>query len=105
MSDQNERNQEIVHKVFSIDPNKARAEWIDRINKDQYQDELDHKEWMYDAVKSTLKLCEVMVKAIEPTSDNEAYARKTLLDSLEIARQSALMCAIDVGTEKRGLGK
>jgi len=80
-------------------------EQVTQINKDQYVDELDHKEWIYDAVKSTIKLCEVMVKALEPTSNNETYARKTLLDNLELARQSALMCALDVGTEKRGLGK
>lgn len=80
-------------------------EQIDRMNQDQFVDELERKVKVYDNVKGTLDLCEIMIGVLEATSDAENASRKTLISHLMLARQYALLAATDVEIEKRGLRK
>lgn len=94
-----------VKKIWDTSASKARSEMVTRINKDQYLDDLDHKVETYDGVKATLRLCETMIRALDPTSKMETGAREHLVSYLNLARSYALICASDVETEKRGLQK
>lgn len=78
---------------------------VDRMKVDQKSDDLDHKTQVYDDVKATLRLCETMIKALDPTSNHETYSRNSLLSYLSLARQYALLGAADCEIEKAGLTK
>lgn len=78
---------------------------VTRMNRAQYQDDLDHKMKVYDEVKATLSLCRTMIKAIDPTSDNEIHARGQLISYLELAGSYSNMAGCDVLIEKRELTK
>ncbi len=94
-----------VRKIWDRNADKARSEMVDSINKDQYQDELEHKIEVYDGVKDTLKLCETMIKALDTTTSFETGSRGLLLSNLELARQYALVAATDVQIEKMAVRK
>ncbi len=78
---------------------------IDQMQKDQRLDDLDHKVKVYDDVKSTLRLCETMIQALDATDDKEYGSRINLLNNLEIARSYALLGAADCEIEKARLTK
>ncbi len=78
---------------------------IEEMKQDQRIDDLDHKTQVYDDVKSTLRLCETMIKALDATDDKEYGSRMNLLNNLEIARSYALLGAADCEIEKEGLTK
>lgn len=76
-------------------------ETITQINRDQYQDDLAHKVKVYDQVKGTIKSCMTLIQALEPTTKLEGISRKSMIDSLDIARQNAILAATDVELERR----
>ncbi len=81
------------------------TEQVDQMNRAQYADDLDHKMEVYDGVKATIKLCQIMIDAIEPTTTAETQARTNLLSYLWTTKQYALMAASDVQIEKGKLPK
>lgn len=81
------------------------AEQITQINQDQYRDELDRKIEVYDGVKATLKLCRTMIRALDTTSDTENWSQAQLLSYLDLAQSYAMLAAVDVDLELRGLRK
>ncbi len=78
---------------------------IDQMKSDQRLDDLDHKTQVYDDVKSTLRLCETMIRALDPSSEKEKASWLKLVGLLEVARNYALLGAADCEIEKARLTK
>lgn len=89
----------MILPVFKVRYDVKKQE-IDRMNAAQYRDELDHKARAYDGVKGTLELCTIMIKALDPTNEQELQARDQLVSYLDLARQYALMAGTDVTLER-----
>jgi hypothetical protein len=100
MSDDRKDAREKVNEIWTKGVEDGKRKQIDRMNKAQYRDELDHKAKVYDRVKATLELCQTMIKALDPTTDPEIQAQNNLISYLDLARQYALMSASDVTLEK-----
>jgi len=80
-------------------------EQVTQINKDQYQDEMLHKMETYDRVKATLELCKTMIQALDASTDREIHSKKMLVSYLDLSQNYAMLAAVDVDLERRGLGK
>lgn len=95
------------HKLSEIRREMADAEMnvqnenVDRMNRAQYRDELDHKIKVYDGVKATLKLCKTMIQAMDHSSPDEEYSRKMLISYLELGQSYAMLSSADCEIEKR----
>jgi len=89
-------------KVFTGDSEKVT---VDQMNTAQYRDDLIHKIEVYQNVKSTLDLCRTMIMAIEPSTADESFNRRMLLEHLDLTRTNTLLAQIGTEHEFKGLGK
>ena len=105
MSDRKNDPRDSIRKDWKVFTRSAQKTNVDKMNKAQYADELEHKVKVYDDVKATLNLCHTMIAALDATTEDECFNRLMLIQYLDIARTEALLAVIGVEHEIGGLGK